>query len=644
MTGEAAGVLRDVRFSCTGGLALSRSVVARHLRLFGAVPVDDAGGGGRALSAPSPPHDPARVQIFDASHSALVHGAISWYGRSGVHPTPPGSEAAVQGLSGLMGANGRDEGRPARIGIEIASVIAGVLGVQALLAALIARSRGRLVDAVETSALQAALVPLTHYLAVATCGDELTAPTEDEAPGPPFRTAEGHWVELECLDPEAWGEFWHSLGIPRREVGRAWHRFVYRYVTAECTVPAGFREAFAARTVADLDVVAKRSGVEIRRLRDYAEVLRDAEVSAWPAGRGPWSIRTTPIVGPSPPVGRHHGGVTSELPLAGLRVVEATSRTQGPLAGLLLSMLGAEVTRVEPPGGDLARGMPPFAGDTGACFLAVNRGKEAVEADLGTMTGRRMLLEMVTDADVFLQNWRPSRATRLGLGFDQLNRANPGVVYAAAAGWGEEEDSDDAIATDFMVQAHTGLAHGLRPVDEPPSPSRVIIVDVMGGLIACEAVLAGLYLRERSGRGCRVGTSLASAATELQAHVLADVVSGREHGRRHGRPVWRALDRPLETADGYVTVTVEDEENARRLGCVCGLDLVPPGPPDGDERVLERLRARPSAEWEELFAGEGIPCAAVCTDLAALPTDRRVAPLLEPIAGAWAPAAPWSFE
>src|SRR5215212_2585855 len=120
-----------------------------------------------------------------------------------------------------MAIHGRDQGRPRRLGLDVASIAAGVIATQGFLAALIARSRGCDVRGVETSILEAGLTFLAHHLALATCEDRFSFPASDSTPGPPFHTADGHDFELEILSFDTWAAFWERLGVERAEVDAA---------------------------------------------------------------------------------------------------------------------------------------------------------------------------------------------------------------------------------------------------------------------------------------------------------------------------------------------------------------------------------------------------------------------------------------
>jgi crotonobetainyl-CoA:carnitine CoA-transferase CaiB-like acyl-CoA transferase len=381
--------------------------------------------------------------------------------------------------------------------------------------------------------------------------------------------------------------------------------------------------------------VAESYGVAVCRVRKYPELLAEQD---W-LSSAPWAIsagreRIKSIPAPH---------TRADAPLAGLRVVEVTSRLQGPLAGLLLSMLGASVLKVEPPGGDMGKYAPPRVGSQGAAYLAYNRGKQVIEIDYKRPEGLAHLADLAAGADVFLHNWRSGRAEKLGLDFADLAQSNPGLVYAHASGWGRSGAEPSPIAGDFLVQAHAGCGDGLNPAGRPALPSRLTLVDVTGGLLASEGILAGLYWRERTGQGCRVDTSLLAGAMALQRHVLRTMSGGQEAGRRQGRPLWGQLDQPLETADGLLMIVAEDAPTRARLARIVGLT-----PSEGlaqEQRIAERLHTRSASEWVALLSEASVPAAVVRTDLADAPRDPLLVDLLESIDDAcWVPAAPWQLK
>lgn len=570
----------------------------------------------------------------------------------GAAPGWNGSDAERfgQAVSGLMAVHGRATGGPRRLGLDVCTFAAEILASQAILAALIGQRRGCAVRGVETSLLDGAWMFLLHHIAAATSPEALELPPLTGDVGPPFPTADGSRVEIEALMPDSWRAFWEALGAGGEDLDAAWLRFAFRHNTAHCALPRRLHEATRSRTVDEICEVGASCGVAICRVRGYADLLTSQAVESRAAP--PWRVATPPRRTNGNDVQLHEparsasgsngpGGapLATSGPLGGLRVIEVTSRIQGPLAGRLLAMLGAEVIRVEPPGGDVTRMTPPMAGTDGAAFVAYNHGKRSVEIDLRSAGGRGELMDLMTGADVFLNNWRPGRAESLGLHRARLARTNPALVYAHASGWTGAFGEVPSIATDYLVQAHAAVGEGLSPAGEPGVPSCVTLIDVIGGLVACEGILAALWRRDELGGPISVETSLWSGAMALQRPVIAAIANDREDGREMGRPQMHALDQPLRTADGFIVVSTTD--GATR----CRFRTVASGGPD-DDAIAARIADRPTGEWLERLGAAGVPAEAVCDDLAQLVRDPRTRDGLASVDGADGcslPLPPWRF-
>jgi crotonobetainyl-CoA:carnitine CoA-transferase CaiB-like acyl-CoA transferase len=415
---------------------------------------------------------------------STVDCLVSW---AGPVDLPLRDEADVQAACGIMHVHGRRYGRPTPLGVDYASMAAGLLAVQGGLAARLGGMRGVAINRVSTSVAQAALLSVSQYLAAATADDPEQA---GEQGGPPFTSADDVRFEVETLDAEPWLRFWTLLGAPEFAVRQGWRAFQHRFATATCPLPAELHATARAAGFAAVTDVAARTGVSAVAVRDLwvESPVRPWEVSAVSGARA------------APGLGTGTG-----LPLDGLVVVESCRRVQGPLAGHLLRLLGATVVRVEPPGGDPMRWVPPMSGDCSARFRALNRGKHVVEADITTPAGRAAVRELVSAAHVFLHNWAPGKASALGLAAADLARVRPGLVYAWASGWGDRLGPHPPIGTDYVVQAHSGLAAAA-------GPSLMTLTDVLGGLVCASGVLSGLVARARTGLSQRVDSSLLSAA------------------------------------------------------------------------------------------------------------------------------------
>lgn len=532
-------------------------------------------------------------------------------------------EGTVQAAYGLMAVHGRARGAPRRLRLDYVSTTAGVVATQGVLAALLAGLRGRPVDAVAVSVAGAALMTISQYLAAGSAIDpDHVEPDPTAGVPPPFVSADGVRFELETLYPEPWHRMWCALGVDPRLVARGWRSFVLRYANAAAPLPVELHAATRARAYGQLDGAATAAGMAILPLRGHTGRLADFA----PSGRvgPPWSIRAFDGSSPARPVGVDMPAAAAELPLAGLTVVEAGRRVQGPLAGHLLGMLGAEVIRMEPAGGDPLRGMPPMVGDCSARFLALNRHKRIVEVDLRSSSGVATVRDAVLGADAFVHNWAPGRAAGFGLDAADFAGVHPGLVYAHASGWGDVPVDGSPPGTDFMVQAYAGLGEQLSAPDEPPAGSLMTLLDVLGGLVCVEGILAGLVARARTGRGHRVDTDLLSAAGVLQTPLIE---SGGMSGQVSG-----PLAAPLPVADGHVMVAA---------GCPADVLIRATGAADHGAavRVLRRMTAD---EALTVLGAAGGTAVRVCPEPGLLAADPAALPLIE-MDGCAFVRPPWRF-
>lgn len=482
---------------------------------FGAATAEAAAPSGATAGAAG-----AAVVPFRSVGRVLPECAIGWAGPVGV---PMAGELDVQAACGIMHVHGRAAGGPRALRLDYASVCAGVLAAQAITAGLLALLRGGPALSATTSVAQAALLALTQYVAVATAADPPTPSpyaatalgptTSSEARSgdrtPPFRSADGVRFEIETFDAERWRDFWTALGAEPRAVAAGWPPFQQRFATAVCALPPALGAAAGAVDYGRAVATALAAGVSVLPVRAAAAPLVPPPASPWRL-RGLTDVTREPSA--LPPLGPYARG-----PLSGLLVVESTNRVQGPLAGHVLGLLGADVVRLEPPGGDPLRGVPPMAGRTSARFLALNRGKRALEADLKSGAGRRAALRLVACAHAFLHNWPPGRAAAFGLDHDDLALVRPSLVYAEAGGWAETLPPPQPMGTDYLVQAYSGVAALLAAPGEPPAPSLMTLTDVLGALISAEGVTAALVARARTGTGVRASTALVDAARLLRS-------------------------------------------------------------------------------------------------------------------------------
>jgi CoA:oxalate CoA-transferase len=310
------------------------------------------------------------------------------------------------------------------------------------------------------------------------------------------------------------------------------------------------------------------------------------------------------------------------LPLAGVRVIDLSRVLAGPYCTMVLGDLGADVVKVErPQGGDETRSWgPPFAGGEAAYYLSVNRGKRSCAIDLSQDEGRALALELCAGADAVIENFKVGGAERLGVGYEQVRERNPDVVYCSITGFGSRREPPGRPGYDFVAQAETGLMSITGPEEGPPYKVGVALVDVLAGLHAAVAVVAGI----RSGRGTRIEVPLLDAGLAGLVNVAQNaLVSGREperHGNAHPNIV---PYQDFETASGRIALAAGNDGLFRALCGVIGLaDLA------HDERfatnaarvenrgeliplLKARLRERAAEHWLEALDAAGVPAGKV---------------------------------
>src|SRR5215813_860781 len=313
-------------------------------------------------------------------------------------------------------------------------------------------------------------------------------------------------------------------------------------------------------------------------------------------------------------------------PLDGYRIVDLTSNVAGPLATMILADQGADVIKVEAPdGGDATRAGGDRRNGFSASFLNNNRNKRSIVLDLKTAGGREALLRLTAGADVFVQNFRPGVADRLGVGEEPVRAVAPKIVYVSISGFGEGGPYATKPAYDPVIQGFSGLATVQAGSDEArPRLLRTILPDKLTAITASQAITAALLARERTGEGQHVRLSMLEAVLAFlwASDMTGQTFVGDEPARQEPAS---ALDLIYETADGYMTVAALTDRQWAGLARVVGR---PDWLEDGRfrtpalrqknidarlELTQHELRARPAGEWLELLTAAGVPCGPVLT-------------------------------
>lgn len=277
-------------------------------------------------------------------------------------------------------------------------------------------------------------------------------------------------------------------------------------------------------------------------------------------------------------------------PLEGVRVVEFGHYIAAPAATQILRDLGADVVKVEPPSGDQARSIGAYGE---GIVLAYNRGKRSVRLDLRSETDRTRALALVRDADVVVQNLRAGAMQRLGLGVADLLAVRPDLVHLSVTGFPQAGPSAERAGLDIAAQAESGVMGITGTADGDPQRVGFPIADVGASYAVVQAVLAGLFRRERTGLGCVGEVSLLEAAVHMQAAMWGEWhVSGHEpHRKGNGQASVAPAADVIATRDGRVVLSAYTTEHFGRLCDFLGKPWLVTDPRFADNPARVRHRA-----------------------------------------------------
>ncbi|HEY2544294.1 MAG TPA: CoA transferase [Gaiellaceae bacterium] len=310
--------------------------------------------------------------------------------------------------------------------------------------------------------------------------------------------------------------------------------------------------------------------------------------------------------------------MTHFLPLTGKLVVDVTSSLAGPTCTQLLASLGAEVVKVEPPGGDHARAWgPPFVGDEGAMFLAANAGKRSLVLDLSTEEGLARLLELADRADAFVQSLRPGAAEQHGFGAATLRERNPGLVHCSIGAFGSAGPLRDQPGYDPLLQAASGIMSVTGVDGMPPVRVGVSLIDLSTGLWAAFAIVSALL----RGGGATIEVSLYETALWLLSSQIVGYLGTGEIPGREGSAFGQiAPYQVFATSDGGLMVVAGNDKLFRALCGVLGLEPEERFATNPDrvrhrgalaDLIEERTRAWNTDELLEALVAAGVPASPV---------------------------------
>lgn len=502
-------------------------------------------------------------EVMSALNPRIIYVQASAFGREGPWVGMFSHEWVAQTVSGFVSVTGNDEGVP-----EWSRATANqdwngaMMNLVVMLAGLIRREqtgRGMMIETAQLgSSIFAGITRFAELLATGRAPRPMGSARPNLVPDQAFATADGYvcvcvpgdkfWSRLcEALDDPALGATRFASNesrIAHREelIGALSRIFSHRRSQEwlECLraagVPCGAHESARRQS----DVLLENEQVRVNSMMQRVATPHGEIRSQAPH----WKFEKTPaeINRGCPILGQDNDRVFAELPeidhsdrthaadaaattggtksasggvLDGLRVLEIAQGVAGPMSGMMLRRLGADVVKIEPPAGDWLRRIPPVAGDESALFIELNPGKQSIVLDLKTASARERLASLVREADVVITGYTPATIARLGLGYEELKRNNPRLIYCGIYGWGARGPMADLPATELAVQAMAGLTRHLGVKDGPPVRQGFDMASIATGVAATQAILAALFWRMRSGEGQSVEVSMLASAIAL---------------------------------------------------------------------------------------------------------------------------------
>ena len=313
--------------------------------------------------------------------------------------------------------------------------------------------------------------------------------------------------------------------------------------------------------------------------------------------------------------------------LSGIRVLDFSHVVAGPVCGMLLGDMGADVSKIEPLGGELGRAIgPPWQNGESLVALSVNRNKRGLAIDLKTEAGRAAVRQMAKSADVVLESFRPGVMARFGLDFANLRPANPRLVYCSISAYGQHGPGRTKAGVDGIIQAASGLMGTLGAPGGEPCKVGVPVADMTTGYLATVAVLAALHKVRAGGQGQHLDVSLFNATLMLQQVGLAFHLStGDEPGRQGSAAPYAAPNEAYPSADGWLMLAAYHPGRWQRFCALLGVDWLCNDPrfASNESRVANRallhaeldpiLRRESTAYWLQLLGSADILCAPIAS-------------------------------
>ncbi|KAK2869764.1 hypothetical protein Q8A67_024156 [Cirrhinus molitorella] len=310
-------------------------------------------------------------------------------------------------------------------------------------------------------------------------------------------------------------------------------------------------------------------------------------------------------------------------PLDGIKVLDLTRVLAGPFATMILGDLGAEVIKVERPGsGDDTRAWgPPFVGEESAYFLSVNRNKKSIAVNLKDSKGTKLVTELAKVCDVLVENYLPGKLNEMGLGYEELSKVAPQLIYCSITGYGQMGPESHKPGYDSIASAVSGMMHITGPEDGDPVRPGVAMTDLATGLYTQGAIMAALLQRQKTGRGLHIDCNLLSSQVACLTHIAANYLNAGIEARRWGTAHGSIVPyQGFKTKDGYLVVAAGNDQQFMKVCKVLSMNGLAESPKYKSNKLRvqhrkellqilsERFIEETTGEWLKRFEGTGVPC------------------------------------
>ena len=605
---------------------------------------------------------------INARHQHLVHLWLPPFGSNGPDAGLAPDDALVAASAGLLAGQPSTSGEPVFLTIPFASYGAAFLGAGAVVAALLARDRTGRGQVVEVSWLAGALAMTTGSMINAAEGGVLRLMQANRSPLgalPSYRLyqcGDGNWLFLACGNSTFFNKMAMAIGKPEIVSDERFQNAPWgivdpdaRQALAELIAEAlasSSREEWLTR-FEEHDVPAAPVGERRDFINDPQVLVNGMRVQVEDPVLGRTLQMGVPLqftddvgrptkAAPSPDEaalasrwlqaeGRRPAAGTPApaklaAPLDGLRVLDLSFYIAGPLGPMTLADYGADVIKVEPATGD------PFR-EIAIGFLGWNRGKRSIALDLGKPASREILFDLVRGADALVENYRPGVTERLGIDYETLKSVNPRLVYCSVAGNGFEGPRRDRPGFDPLLQARSG-AMAAQGGDGPPVFFAVPLSDHAAALLNAYGVLAGLWMRRRTGEGCHVRLSLTNSTLAAQSgqFLFGDGVTEPRTFESEATGLWPGYAAYACRADQWLFIACREADHWESLGQALSINL----PPFEEVSMSGTRSAAGAAIRERLadleredaltsFRAVGVPCCSVRNPLDVFSAEQFVA-------------------